>query len=95
MVYLKEQGSKSGGAEPRAPLHSPAAPSNFFREPKDVLVSIHYTFKWLLKMQLGSLEKNTISSPEDLVVPYKVLTKINSIFTFLIGHFKNTITKVG
>ena len=42
----------------RAPLNSPGAPSNFCREPKDVLVSIHNLFKWLLKIQLGSLEKN-------------------------------------
>ena len=33
------QGSKLGG------LNSPAAPSNFCREPKDVLVSIHNTFR--------------------------------------------------
>ena len=46
-----------GCPEPMAPLSSPAAPSNFCREPKDVLVSIHNTFLWLLKMQLGSLEK--------------------------------------
>ena len=51
------------GLEIRAPLNFPAAPSNFCREPKDVLVSIHNTFRWLLKMQLGSLEKNLISSP--------------------------------
>ena len=29
----------------RAPLNSLRAPSNFCREPKDVLVSIHNTFK--------------------------------------------------
>ena len=46
-----------GCREPRAPLNSPAAPSNFCREPKDVLVSIHNTFQRRLKMQLGSLEK--------------------------------------
>ena len=47
-----------GCREPRAPLKSPAAPTNFCREPKNVLVSIHNTCKWLLKMQLGSLENN-------------------------------------
>ena len=46
-----------GCREPRAPLNSPAAPSNFCREPKHVLVFIHSTCKWLLKMQLGSLKK--------------------------------------
>ena len=30
--------------EPMASLNSPAAPSNFCREPKDVPVSIHNTF---------------------------------------------------
>ena len=30
---------------PRALLNSPAAPSNLSREPNDVLVSIHNTFK--------------------------------------------------
>ena len=34
-----------GCRDPRAPLHSLAAPSNFCREPKDVLISIHNTFK--------------------------------------------------
>ena len=32
-----------GCQEPRAPLNSPAAPSNFCREPKVVLVSVHNT----------------------------------------------------
>ena len=32
-----------GCREPRAPFNSPAAPSNFWEEPKDVLVSIHNT----------------------------------------------------
>ena len=32
-----------GCQESRAPLNSPGAPSNFYREPKDVLVSIHNT----------------------------------------------------
>ena len=34
-----------GCLEPRAPLNSLAAPSNLFREPKDVLVSIHPTLR--------------------------------------------------
>ena len=37
--------------EPKAPLNSPAATSYFCREPKDVLVSIHNTFRKLLKTQ--------------------------------------------
>ena len=52
-----------GCREPSAPLNSPAAPSNLCREPKNVLVSIHNTCKWLRKMQLGSLVKLLISSP--------------------------------
>ena len=32
-----------GSQEPRATLNSPAAPSNFWREPKNVLVTIHNT----------------------------------------------------
>ena len=42
------QGSKLGGA--RAPLNSPAAPSNFCRESKDVLFDIQNTFIKLMKM---------------------------------------------
>ena len=34
-----------GCREPRAPSNSPAAHSNFSREPKNVLVSIHNTFR--------------------------------------------------
>ena len=41
--------------EPRAPLNSPAAPYNFCREPKDVVLSF-----WIC---IGSLEKILISSP--------------------------------
>ena len=37
-------------------LNTPAAPSNFCREPKDVLFDIHNTFMKLMKMQLGSLK---------------------------------------
>ena len=33
-----------GCQEPRAPLNFSVAPSNFCREPKDVLVSIRNTF---------------------------------------------------
>ena len=51
-------GYKMRSREPRAPLNSPAAPSNFCREPKNVLVSIHNIWKWLSKM-----EKILISSP--------------------------------
>ena len=43
--------------EPRAPFNCPAAPSNFARESKDVLVSVFNTFKKLLNMQLVSLKK--------------------------------------
>ena len=53
----------------RAPLNSPSALSNFYREPKNVLVSIHNICKWLLKMQLGSLlEKILISSPVIIII---------------------------
>ena len=45
-----------------------AAVSNLSREPKDVLVSIHNTFRKILNMQLGSPEKSLISSPEICVV---------------------------
>ena len=48
---------------PRAPLNSPSTPSNFCREPKDVLFSIQNTFRLLSEMQLGSPEKSLISSP--------------------------------
>ena len=41
----------------------PAAPSNFARKPKDVLVSVVNTLQKLLNMQLVSLKKNLISSP--------------------------------
>ena len=34
-----------GCLEPRASLNSPVAPSNFWREPKNVLVSIHNTVR--------------------------------------------------
>ena len=34
-----------GCQEPRAPLNSPTAPSNICREPKNLLVSIHNTFR--------------------------------------------------
>ena len=47
--------------EPKAPMNSPVVPTNYCREPKDVLVSIHSTFKWPLKMQSGSLENSLIS----------------------------------
>ena len=54
-----------GSREPRAPLKSPLVPSNFCREPKGVLFSLHNTFRYkLLKMKFtGSLENNLISSP--------------------------------
>ena len=52
-----------GCQDPRAPLNSPAAPSNFCREPKGVLYSKQNTFRYLLKMQLGSQEKSFIWSP--------------------------------
>ena len=47
----------------RLPLNSPAAPSNFCREPKNIMGSIHNTCTWLLMMQLGSLEKNLNFEP--------------------------------
>ena len=56
--YEHFQGSKLGGAR------TPAAPSNFCREPKYVLFDIHNIFMKLMKMQLGSLEKILISSPD-------------------------------
>ena len=59
LIGLEIRGCK----EPRAPLNSPVAPSNFCREPKDELVSLHNTFRLPLKMQLGSLKKIIISSP--------------------------------
>ena len=37
-------------------LNSPAAPSNFCRESRDVLFDIHNIFMKLMKIQLGSLE---------------------------------------
>ena len=46
----------SWNREPRAPLNSRAAHSDFCREPKDVLVSIHNMFKKLMKMQLFPLK---------------------------------------
>ena len=61
--FMRWQGSKLGSAgrlEPRAPLNSSAAPSNFCRGPKDVLFDIHNTFT---KMQLGSLKKKTNFEP--------------------------------
>ena len=62
---MKKAGFKIRGSwELRAPLNSPTGPSNFCREPKNVLVSVHNTCKWLFKMQLSSLEKILISSPE-------------------------------
>ena len=60
----KARAEISGCQEQSAPLNSPGAPSNFCREPKDVLVSTQNTLKWLLKMQLGSVKNNLISSPE-------------------------------
>ena len=53
----------SGCQEPRAPLNSPVAPSNFCREPENVLFDIQNTFLKLMKMQLGSLEKNLNFEP--------------------------------
>ena len=53
-----------GCREPRAPLNVPAAPSNICREPKYVLFDIQNNSMKLMKMQLGSLEKILISSPE-------------------------------
>ena len=42
LVLHTETGLEIRGCrEPRAPLNSPAAPSNFCWEPKNVLVSIH------------------------------------------------------
>ena len=52
-----------GCREPRAPLNAPAAPSNVCREPKYVLFDIQNTFMKLMKMQLGSLEKNLNFEP--------------------------------
>ena len=51
---------------PRAPLNSPVAPSNFFRVPKDEVVSIHYTFKWHLKVQLGRVDKTLNFEPSSI-----------------------------
>ena len=63
-IFIIFQGSKLGGCQdPRALLNSPSAPSNFCREPKDVLFAIHSTFMKLMKMQLGSLDFFLISSP--------------------------------
>ena len=53
------QGLKLAGAW-RFPSNSPTAPSNFSREPKDVLFDIRNTFMKLKPMQMGSLEKNTL-----------------------------------
>ena len=47
-----------GCQEPRAPLNHPAAPSNFCREPKEF--TGFYT-QHLLKMQMGSLEKDKLN----------------------------------
>ena len=47
-------------------LNSPAALSNFCREPKDVLVSIHNTFKKPLKMHLGNPKKRLNFEPCNL-----------------------------
>ena len=57
------KGMMNAGLETRAPLNSPAAPSNFCREPKNVLVSIYIHLKVTFEMQLGSLDKILISSP--------------------------------
>ena len=57
-----------GCREPRAPLHAPAAPSNICREPENVLFDIQNTFMKLMKMQLGSLEKVLILSPDFISV---------------------------
>ena len=49
--------------EPRAPLNS-AAPANFCREPNDVHVSIHNTFREGFEDAMGLPEKkHLISSP--------------------------------
>ena len=69
-----------GCRELRAPLNFPATPSNFCREPKAVLDSIHKTIRWLLKMQLGSLKKTLFRAPHnriyiqmlDVIVPVLV-----------------------
>ena len=52
-----------GCLELRAPLYSPAAPSNICREPNDVTISLHNTLSQLLMMQFGSLEL-FFSSPQ-------------------------------
>ena len=61
IISLWSQRLKLGGAgrwELRVPLNSPVASSNFCREPKDEWISISgQKFRYLWKMQLGSLEK--------------------------------------
>ena len=49
-------------SEPRAPLNAPAAPSNFWREAKYLLLDIQDTSMKLMKMQFGSLEKILIQA---------------------------------
>ena len=82
------QGSKLGGAGSPAPSNSPAAPSNFCREPKNVLVSIHNICKWLLKMQLGSLGKILLSSPVGPMV-VGLLRPIH--VPFILAYFKEKV----
>ena len=52
-----------GSRELRAPLNASAAPSDFCREPQNVLFDIENTFLKLMKMQLVSLEKNLDFEP--------------------------------
>ena len=49
--------------EPRAPLNTPAAPSNFCREPNDVLFAIHNTFMKAYENAIGLPGKNCNFEP--------------------------------
>ena len=78
-----------GCREPRAPLNSPAAPSYFCREPKNVLVYIDNTCKWPLKMQLGSLEKILISSPECGIKAHRLVISTHLISRSRLMQFQS------
>ena len=53
-----------GCREPRASLNSPAAPANFCREPKDVLVSIQTPLGSFWRCNWAPWKKKLISNPE-------------------------------
>ena len=88
LVEERFQGSKLGGEwEPRAPLNSPVAPSNFCREPKDVLISIRTDSMQTFEDVIGLPGNNSISSTAfriELDIQNILLSKVKCFFEYFL-----------